>query len=47
MWASTTKPGLSRKIKQWSWLYHWTEWMLTFLSVKELHIYHMCNQSYA
>ena len=24
-WASTTKPGQSRKIKKWSWLYHWTE----------------------
>ena len=39
MWASMTKPGLSRKIKKWSWLYHWTEKLFTFHLVKESYIY--------
>ena len=47
MWASTTKPGSSRKIKKWNWLYRWTDYMFTFHLVKELYIYHMCTQRYA
>ena len=41
------KTRLKSENTKWSWLYHWTEPMLTFHLVKKLNFYHNRIQSYA